>query len=129
MSCWLGACVTSSIFDQHSIMIPRLWCCVRKFSHQDDGSDVFPASSSLYRAKYHQRDKERHATRPKTSCENADSPMPQRSVRISRGSILQEQRSRDNADKDLCVDETQEGDSQTPTLSGEAIKEVGENVI
>ena len=54
--------------------------------------------------------------------------MPQHPVRISWGSILREQGSRDNADMDLSVAETQERGNQTPTLSGEAIKE-GENII
>ena len=68
-------------------------------------------------------------TRPKTSCEDAEGFMPQRPVRISRGSTPREQGSRSNADMNLCVAETQERDDQTPTLSGEAMREEGENLI
>jgi hypothetical protein len=39
------------------------------------------------------------------------------------------QGSRGNADMDLAVAKTQERGNQTPTLSGEASKEEGENVI
>lgn len=42
---------------------------------------------------------------------------------------MREQGSRDSADKDLFVAETQERGNRTPTLSGEAIKEEGENII
>ena len=42
---------------------------------------------------------------------------------------MQEQESRDNADMDLFVAKTQERGNQTPTLSGEAIKEEGENIV
>ena len=55
--------------------------------------------------------------------------MPQRPVRVSRGNTLREQESRGNADMDLFVAKMQERGNQTPTLSGEAIKEEDENVI
>ena len=48
--------------------------------------------------------------------------MPQRPVRISWGSSLREQESRDNANMDLFVAKTQERGNQTPTLSGKTIK-------
>lgn len=71
----------------------------------------------------------KHTTRPKTSCEDVKGSMPQRPVRVSRGSTLREQGSRGNADMDLFVAKTRERGNQTPTLSGEAIGEEGEKII
>jgi hypothetical protein len=112
-------------------MVPRtpLWCCVRKFSRQDDESNVFPASPSLIKQKKTTNMIKKHTTRPKTSCEDVKGSMPQRPVRVSRGSTLREQGSRGNADMDLFVAKTQERGIRTPTLSGKAIGEEGENII